>query len=36
MLSDLPAACTDILASGDSGLLDPPPPPLPRMRPAIN
>lgn len=36
MMSDLPAACTDILASGDSGLLDPPPPPLPRMRPAIN
>jgi penicillin-insensitive murein endopeptidase len=34
MLSDLPAACADILTAGDSGLLDPPPPPLPRMRPA--
>jgi len=36
MMSDLPAACTEVLASGDSGLLDPPPPPLPRMRPEIN
>lgn len=34
MLTDLPAACADILAAGDSGLLDPPPPPLPRPRPA--
>jgi len=36
MMSDLPAACTEVLASGDSGLLDPPPPPLPRMRPVMN
>jgi penicillin-insensitive murein DD-endopeptidase len=34
MLADLPATCTEILAAGDSGLLDGPPPPLPRMRPA--
>lgn len=36
MMSDLPAACTTVLASGDSGLLDPSPPPLPRMRPVMN
>ena len=36
MMSDLPAVCTEVLASGDSGLLDPPPPPLPRMRPVMN
>lgn len=33
MMSDLPAACSEVLASGDSGLLEPPPAPLPRMRP---
>jgi penicillin-insensitive murein DD-endopeptidase len=34
MMSDLPVACREVIASGDTGLLDPPPPPLPRMRPA--
>lgn len=34
MLSDLPEACREVLAAGNSGILDPAPPPSPRKRPA--
>ena len=35
MLSDLPDVCREVLTAGNSGILDPAPPPLPRKRPAL-